>query len=67
MNIEKIIKRYNELEQELHYALATMEKKDDIPKIRELIKENQSKCPHFSNKYNWEIRDETCPYCGAKI
>ena len=65
--IDDIIAEKERLDKELKVALATMEKKDDIPKIRELIKENQNKCPHFSNKYNWEIRDETCPYCGAKI
>ena len=45
-------------------ALSTMEKKDTIKKIRQRIIENQKKCPHIDTNYNWEIINDTCPYCG---
>ena len=67
MNIDKIIKRHQQLDHELMTALSTMEKKETIIELREKIKENQEQCPHFSTKYNWVPKDEKCPYCGAKL
>lgn len=64
MNIEEIIGNNARLNKELHIALSTMEKKDTIKLIREQIIENQKHCPHFDNKYNWAIIEDTCPYCG---
>lgn len=67
MNIEDIIKCHEQLNNQLKNALITMERKDDIKEIRSAIIENQKKCPHYSNKYNWAIIDEKCPYCGMKL
>ena len=44
-----------------------MEKSDKIKIIRNLIKENQNECPHFSAQFNWVMTDGICPYCGKKI
>lgn len=67
MNIDKIIENYAHLNEQLKQALSTMERKDDVQKIRLKIKENQNNCPHASSKYNWAIIDERCPYCGKKL
>lgn len=64
MNIDEIIKTRERLNNELRSVLSTMEYKDTIRKIRLEIIDNQKHCPHFSNKYNWAIVDDTCPYCG---
>ena len=64
MNINEIINTHDNLKRQLRNALATMERSEKIREIREAIIENQRKCPHFSNKYNWAIVDDTCPYCG---
>lgn len=67
MTIEQIIQNKSLLNQELHHALSTMERSDKVKEIREKIKANQEACPHYSNKFNWEIKDNTCPYCGKHI
>lgn len=64
MNIDDIIQTRERLDQELRLALSTMERKDTIAKIRLEIINNQKHCPHFSDKYNWTIAYNTCPYCG---
>ena len=67
MKMDKIIQRHREIEQELHKALSTMEKKDTIIQLREELKNLQNECPHFSNKYNWEAKEDICPYCGKQL
>ena len=64
MNIDEIIKTHEKLECELRTALATMERSDKIFEIKKQMIANQSKCPHFSDKYNWTIAYGKCPYCG---
>ena len=51
--IDDIIAERERLDRLLMQAVATMEKKDTIDKIRSLIRINQSNCPHFSSKYNY--------------
>lgn len=67
MTIDDIIYTHDKLEHELKIALSTMEKSNLIKEIREEIKFNQSHCPHVSDKYNWAIVNEICPYCGKKL
>ena len=67
MTIEQIIQNKLSLNTELYHALSTMEKSDKIKEIRERIKANQEACPHYSEKFNLEIKDGTCPYCGKHI
>lgn len=62
--IDDIINTRNRLNKELRMALSTMERKDTIQKIKDEIRNNQKRCPHFDHNYNWEIIDDTCPYCG---
>lgn len=64
--IEEIIMERERLDKELKVALSTMEKKETIKKIKDQIKENQSRCPHFDAEYNFAWVDDTCPYCGKK-
>lgn len=64
MNIDEIIKTHDILQKELRMALSTMEQKDTVYQIREKIKINQSRCPHFSVDYNYVWVDDRCPYCG---
>ena len=64
MKIEDIIQNREKLEYELRIALSTMERKDTIQKIKLAMVDNQNHCPHASTKYNWEITNDTCPYCG---
>ena len=64
--IDDIIAERERLDRLLMQAVATMEKKDTIDKIRSLIRINQNNCPHFSSKYNYAFVDDTCPYCGKK-
>ena len=64
--IEDIMATKEKLEKELAIALSTMEKKDTINEIKAKMRINQSKCPHFSSKYNFVWVDDTCPYCGKK-
>lgn len=63
MNIDIIIQRRKQLENDLRFALATMERKTTIEEIRHEIIENQKICPHYSEKYNW-ANTGVCPYCG---
>lgn len=65
MNINDIIKRKAQLENELRLALSTMEKKDTIQQIKEQIKLNQQNCPHDTQYYSAETEGE-CAYCGKK-
>lgn len=67
MSIDEIINKHKELEYKLNQALSTMEKKDTIRELRAEIANVQAACPHFSNKYNWEPKNERCPYCGVKL
>lgn len=67
MNIDDIIETRKQLDHDLRIALSTMERKDNILKIRQAIIDNQKHCPHFSNKYNWTIAYNTCPYCGFQF
>lgn len=64
MNIDDIIQTREQLNRELRMALSTMERKDTIEKIKLAMIDNQKHCPHASTKYNWEITNNTCPYCG---
>ena len=64
MTIEEVINTRVKLDKELKMALATMERSSAIYDIRKKIIENQKRCPHFDQNYNWAIIDETCPYCG---
>lgn len=64
MNIDNIIETHKKLDRELNIALSTLERKDTILKIREEIIKNQMSCPHYSNKYDWAIIGDRCPYCG---
>ena len=64
MRIDDIIQTREQLNKELRTALSTMERKDTIEKIKLAIIDNQRHCPHASSKYNWEITNDTCPYCG---
>lgn len=67
MKIDDIIQTRKQLESDLLLALSTMERKDDIIKLRQAIIDNQKQCPHFSNVYNWAVINETCPYCGLHL
>lgn len=67
MNIDEIMVKHAQLEHDLNLALATMERKDEIKRIREEILNNQDHCPHFSEKYNFTIIDGVCPYCGKHL
>ena len=64
MNIDDIIQTHERLACELRLALATMERSDKVNEIHKKIIGNQKQCPHFSNKYNWTIANNSCPYCG---
>lgn len=64
MNIDTIIQTREKLEKELRYALSIMERSDKIAEIRKEIIDNQKHCPHASDKYNWTIANNACPYCG---
>ena len=67
MTIDQIISNHTVIERRLFKALATMDRKEDIQILREQLIELQDKCPHFSTKYNWEVVDGTCPYCGKNL
>ena len=64
MTMDEIIKQREILNEELKIALSTMERSDKIQNIRQKIIINQQQCPHYSNKYNWAIINNKCPYCG---
>ena len=67
MNIEQIIHDKQVLEETLINALSTMERKDTIKQARLQLLKLQSECPHHSAQYNWQIINNTCPYCGKKL
>lgn len=67
MRIEDIITRRKALEKELKLAVATMERKDKIYELRVAMLENQKRCPHTSDKFNWELDGHNCPYCGFAL
>ena len=67
MNIETIIETNERLNEELRIALATMNLKSDVTRIRNEIKENQERCPHYSANFQWSQINNTCPYCGKKM
>ena len=62
--INDIIQTHEQLAKELRFALATMERSNKIDEIHRKIIENQKRCPHFDNNYNWAVVNDTCPYCG---
>lgn len=64
MTMDEIIQTREQLEKELRFALSTMERSNAVFNIKKKIIENQNRCPHFDNNYNWAIIDDTCPYCG---
>ena len=64
--IDDIIAEKERLDRLLKQAVATMERKETINQIRAQMRINQSKCPHFSMKYNYVWVDDTCPYCGKR-
>lgn len=66
MTIEEIEVRARELESQLERALATMELKNNISKIRYELKTLQAICPHQDDKYNYELKT-FCPICGKKF
>lgn len=67
LNIDQIINDKAVLDETLKNALATMEKKDTIRKVRLQLLELQNNCPHYSDKYNFNIVNGICPYCGKKV
>ena len=67
MSMEEIISTHERSDKELRIAVATMERKDTIMKIKKEIIQNQERCPHFDVNFNWTVVDEHCPYCGKKI
>lgn len=64
MTIDEIIHKRFQLENQLAQALSTMEKKTTIFDLRKELMQIQKECPHDSEKYNWVIKNHTCPYCG---
>ena len=66
MTIKEIIDKTDELCYNIKVAAATMERKDELFELRRQLKEIQSNCPHVSQKYNWTIDNDTCPYCKKK-
>lgn len=66
-DINLIIQKHEKLEKQLIAALSTMERKDNIAKIRLEILQNQRECPHYSTKYNWVEVEGKCPYCGVQL
>ena len=67
VNIDDVIRTREALENDLRAALSLMERSDAIYDIRAAIIENQQKCPHISNKYNWAVINNICPYCGRVL
>ena len=67
MNIEEIIKNKQLLDQQLKFALSTMEKKETIFEIKQDIAKNQALCPHFSYDYNYKPINGKCPFCGKAM
>lgn len=67
MNIDTIIHDKEVLDRQLRIAASTMARSDQLKEIYGKIQLNQSKCPHFSTKYNWVQVDSHCPYCGKNL
>ena len=67
MTGKDILIRYKELQNKLTFCLSTMEKKDDIKKIREELKELQQKCPHHDPELNFSLDTGKCPNCGGRV
>ena len=65
--VEEVIKKNEELQKKMRFALATMEKKDNIFEIKNQIIQNQNKCPHFDLDYSWPVIEGKCPYCGRNL
>ena len=67
MNMEEIIRKHEDIERRLMFALSTMERKSTINEIHLELIELQHKCPHFSAEHNFAIIDGECPYCGKQL
>ena len=67
VNIDDIIERHESLERQLKFALSSFEKKEAVKQLRQEIINNQKQCPHLSDKYNWTVASNRCPYCGAQL
>lgn len=67
MNMEEIIRKHEDIERRLMFALSTMERKSTINEIYLELIELQRQCPHFSAEYNFAIIDGECPYCGKQL
>lgn len=67
MTIDNIIETRGVLDAALRKALSTMEKKDEVMRLRQCIADNQAACPHTSTEYSWAPIDGKCPYCGKKL
>lgn len=65
--VEEIIKRNEELQKKMRFALSTMEKKNSLFEIKKQIIQNQDSCPHFDLEYSWPVIDGRCPYCGRNL
>lgn len=63
MDIEEVKVIYDELNEQLQYALSHMELSDDIRNIRKALLELQKECPHGDFIHNYALY-EKCPYCG---
>lgn len=62
--MDEIIAAKEELDKRLRLAASTMAYKEDIKDILPQIRALQNACPHFSEKYNFTMVDNKCPYCG---
>lgn len=67
IDINTIIARHEQLNNELRMALSVMERSDRVKELREAIHENQKQCPHVSLEHSWAIVNNKCPYCGYKF
>lgn len=66
MTIDEIRETINDLEIQLHHAVATMELNNQIQFIRNRIKDIQNTCPH--KEYNFDYRlSSKCPICRKKF
>ena len=66
MDIEQVKIRYDELSEQLQYALSHMELSDEIHRVRKEMLELQDECPHGDFIYNYGLNKE-CPYCKKKF
>ena len=64
MTVQEVLVNRRRLESELQMALATMEKKNTIHRIKQQLENNQKQCSHTDSNYNWSEQGEQCPYCG---